>query len=194
MIKQICVYCGSQPGRQPEYQNLAKRLAKALIGAQIGLVYGGASVGIMGIIADEVLALGGRVTGVIPEVLMAKEVAHPNLTELHVVKSMHERKAAMADLADGFIALPGGLGTLEEIFEMLTWAVLGIHKKPCGLLNCNGYYDSLIAFLRHARDEQFIQPAHHQLLICAEDPDHLLARMNNPVAISQTPGLTSDES
>ena len=193
-MQRICVYCGSQKGRNSAYEQLATQLASTLVQANIGLVYGGASVGIMGIMADEVLKRGGQVTGVIPEVLMAKEVAHRELTELHVVKSMHERKAMMAQLADGFISLPGGLGTLEELFETLTWSVLGIHKKPCGLLNCDGYYDSLMTFLQHATDEHFIKPEHHKLLICDNQPGSLLRKMQQFVAIGATPGLSNDES
>lgn len=193
-MKQICVYCGSRPGRLKDYQQVAKELGQIMAQQGIGLVYGGASIGIMGLLADEVLAHGGRVTGVIPQVLVAKEVAHPNLSELRVVKSMHERKATMAELADGFIALPGGLGTLEELFEMLTWGVLGIHQKPCALLNTAGYYDLLIAFLQHARDEQFINPAHHELLLSDHDPYRLLTRMKDQAPVAEPRLLTADES
>jgi len=193
-MKQICVYCGSRPGRLKDYQQVARELGQILARQGIGLVYGGASIGIMGLLADEVLAHGGRVTGVIPQVLVEKEVAHPDLSELRIVRSMHERKATMAELADGFIALPGGLGTLEELFEMLTWAILGIHQKPCALLNAAGYYDLLIAFLEHARDEQFIKPAHHQLLLFDQDPQRLLARMIAQVPVAEPGLLTPDES
>ncbi len=193
-MKQICIYCGSQPGRLPDYRKAARELGRLLARRGIGLVYGGASIGIMGTIADEVLAHGGRVTGVIPQVLIEKEVAHPGLSELRVVKSMHDRKATMAELADGFIALPGGLGTLEELFEMLTWAVLGIHRKPCALLNTAGYYDLLIAFLQHARDEQLVKPSHHQLLLFDQDPHRLLARMIDQAPVAEPRLLTPDES
>ena len=145
-MKNICVYCGSSPGRQEAYSSAARALAKSLVDRNLGLVYGGASVGIMGLIADTVLQLGGRAVGVIPEALVRKEVAHKSLTELHVTQSMHERKTLMAELSDGFIAMPGGIGTLEEIFEIWTWAQLGIHAKPCGLLNAAGYFDALTTF------------------------------------------------
>ena len=149
-IKRICVYCGSSPGKNPAYSLAADTLARELCRREIGLVYGGAEVGVMGAIANAVLTAGGEAIGVIPKSLAVKEVAHDSLSELHVVASMHERKAMMAELADGFIALPGGWGTLEEIFEMLTWAQLGFHDKPCGLLNIDGYYDGLIDFLENS--------------------------------------------
>lgn len=173
-LKYLCVYCGSNPGRLPEYRAAARALAEELVRRDIGLVYGGASVGIMGVIADSVLNAGGSVIGVIPRALADKEVSHRGLTELKIVGSMHERKAVMADLADGFIALPGGLGTLEELFEILTWAQLGFHNKPCALLNTGGYYDGLIHFLEHAVNEQFVKPVHRALLLTATDPAKLL--------------------
>jgi len=157
-LKNICVYCGSSPGRLKAYADAARALAEALVSRNIGLVYGGASIGIMGAVADHVLQLGGKAVGVIPEALMRKEVAHYRLSELYVTQSMHERKMRMAELSDGFIALPGGLGTLEELFEIWTWAQLGFHDKPCGLLNVEGYYDPLIEFLDHAVTEQFAPP------------------------------------
>ena len=177
MMNRICVYCGSNPGRSASYEAAAKQLAATLVQQGIGLVYGGASVGIMGILADEMLTQGGEVIGVIPRLLVDKEVAHPGLTELKIVQSMHQRKAQMAELADGFIALPGGLGTLEELFEMLTWSVLGLHSKPCALLNVDGYYDLLCAFLEHARAEQFVKPEHHTMLLSANDAPTLVAQM-----------------
>lgn len=173
-MKRICVYCGSSPGKRPEYTQAAHLLAKELVQRGIGLVYGGAHVGIMGQLADAVLAHDGEVVGVIPQALVDKEVAHHGLTELVIVGSMHERKALMADLADGFIALPGGLGTLEELFEILTWAQLGFHRKPCALLNIDGYYDGLSAFLDHAVHEQFITPIHRSMLLIEESPKQLL--------------------
>jgi len=175
-MKNICVYCGSNPGRQEAYSSAARALAKSLVDRKLGLVYGGASVGIMGLIADTVLQLGGRAVGVIPEALVRKEVAHKNLTELHVTQSMHERKTLMAELSDGFIAMPGGIGTLEEIFEIWTWAQLGIHAKPCGLLNAAGYFDALTTFLDHAVAEQFVKPPHRAILIVEQTPDVLLDR------------------
>jgi uncharacterized protein (TIGR00730 family) len=176
-MKSICVYCGSSPGRQPAYSNAARDLARTLVERNIRLVYGGASVGIMGLIADSVLQLGGQVVGVIPEALSRKELAHQSLTELHVTQSMHERKTLMAELSDGFIAMPGGIGTLEEIFEIWTWAQLGFHNKPCGMLNIGGYFDSLTAFLDHAVEEQFVRPPHRSMLIVETAPETLLDRL-----------------
>jgi hypothetical protein len=175
-MKNICVYCGSNPGRQEAYSSAARALAQSLVDRNLGLVYGGASVGIMGLIADTVLQLGGRAVGVIPEALVRKEVAHKSLTELHVTQSMHERKTMMAELSDGFIAMPGGIGTLEEIFEIWTWAQLGIHAKPCGLLNAAGYFDALTTFLDHAVAEQFVKPPHRAILIVEQTPEALLDR------------------
>ena len=175
-IKNICVYCGSSPGKNPAYSQAAQSLANAMCKRGIGLVYGGAAVGIMGAVANAVLAAGGKAIGVIPKSLAVKEVAHSNLTELHVVTSMHERKAMMAELADGFIALPGGWGTLEEIFEMLTWAQLGFHKKPCALLNIEGYYDHLFHFLENSFEQQFVNSLCRPMLIEAREPAELLDR------------------
>lgn len=175
-LKNICVYCGSNTGRVADYIEQARRFAQELVRRDIGLVYGGSSIGLMGAVADAVLAEGGRVTGVIPEVLMKKEMAHRHLTELHVVPSMHERKMMMADKADGFVAMPGGAGTLEEIFETWTWAQLGIHQKPCGLLNIAGYYDKLGQFLDHTVEEAFMRPQHRSMLIIESDPAALLDR------------------
>jgi len=175
-MKSICVYCGSNSGRQEVYSSAARALAKSLVDRNLRLVYGGASVGIMGLIADTVLQLGGQAVGVIPDALVRKELAHTNLTELHVTQSMHERKTLMAELSDGFIALPGGIGTLEEIFEIWTWAQLGFHRKPCGLLNIEGYFDSLISFLDHAVKEQFVKKPHRSMLIVEHDPKALLDR------------------
>lgn len=176
-IKNICVYCGSSPGRQDSYAEAARALAEALVSSGIGLVYGGASVGIMGVVADHVLQLGGRAVGVIPEALMRREVAHHHLTELHVTPSMHARKTLMAELSDGFIAMPGGIGTLEEIFEVWTWAQLGLHHKPCGLLNVQGYYDPLRTFLDHTVEEAFVKPGVRGMLMVESAPDALLERM-----------------
>ena len=173
-IKNICVYCGSSSGKNPAYSQAATQLALALCERNIGLVYGGSAVGVMGTIADAVLAAGGEATGVIPKALAVKEVAHESLSELHVVASMHERKAMMADLADGFIALPGGWGTLEEIFEILTWAQLGFHDKPCGLLNIEGYYDGLFDFLDNSFEQQFVSELYRPMLMKAQEPLALL--------------------
>lgn len=173
-MKKICVYCGSSPGKNPAYSQAAVHLARELCARGIGLVYGGAAVGVMGAIADAVLDAGGEAIGVIPKSLAVKEVAHASLSELHVVASMHERKAMMAELSDGFIALPGGWGTLEEIFEMLTWAQLGFHDKPCGLLNIEGYYDGLIGFLENSFEQQFVNELYRPMLMEAHEPATLL--------------------
>lgn len=175
-IRNLCVYCGSSPGKNPAYLHAAQSLAKAMCKRKIGLVYGGAAVGIMGTVANAVLEAGGEAVGVIPKSLAVKEVAHDKLTRLHVVGSMHERKAMMAELADGFVALPGGWGTLEEIFEMLTWAQLGFHQKPCALLNIDGYYDHLFRFLEEAFEQQFVNPLYRPMLIEARKADELLDR------------------
>lgn len=189
-IKSICIYCGSNLGRLDAYTVAAHALAESLVNRDIRLVYGGAGIGVMGIIADHVLKLGGQAAGVIPEALVRKEVAHQNLTELHITHSMHERKTLMAELSDGFIALPGGLGTLEELFEIWTWAQLGFHDKPCGLLNVEGYFDALIKFLDHALSEQFIKPTHRDLLIVETVPEVLLDRYANfqPPAVTHWVG------
>ena len=175
-MKRVCVYCGSSPGKDPAYREAGARLGRELAERGLGVVYGGASVGVMGAVADAVLAAGGEAIGVIPHALALKEVAHDGLSRLHVVESMHERKALMADLSDGFVALPGGWGTMEEIFEILTWAQLGIHRKPCGLLNAAGYFDGLFAFLEHAVEERFVRAEFQGLLILESDPVNLLDR------------------
>jgi hypothetical protein len=174
--RKICVFTGSRHGASSAYADAAEQLARDLVERGFGLVYGGGNVGLMNVIANAVLELRGHVTGVIPNALMSKEVAHRGLSELRVVNSMHERKALMAELSDGFIALPGGIGTMEEFFEVLSWAQLGIHNKPCGLLNVSGYYDSLIEFLDHAMSEDFVKPKHRALLIVERDPMTLLDR------------------
>ena len=176
-LTSLCVYCGSSSGRIDAYASAARALAQAMVERGIRLVYGGASVGIMGAVADEVLRLGGEAVGVIPESLMRKELAHAGLTELHVTPSMHARKTLMAELADGFVALPGGIGTMEEIFEIWTWGQLGFHRKPCGLLNVAGYYDSLIAFLDHAAGEQFVRPDQRRMLVVESVPANLIDRL-----------------
>ena len=178
-INSICIYCGSSPGRLEAYGLAVCALAEALVRRNIRLVYGGAGIGIMGRVADQVLKLGGQAIGVIPKALAHKEVAHKNLTQLHVTQSMHERKMLMAELSDGFIALPGGIGTLEELFEIWTWAQLGFHTKPCGLLNVEGYYDALIGFLDHVLAEQFVKKDHHAMLIVETNPDALLDHYAN---------------
>ncbi|HEU0298568.1 MAG TPA: TIGR00730 family Rossman fold protein [Longimicrobium sp.] len=176
-MKRICVFCGSSPGARAEYADAARAMGLALAELGMGLVYGGGRVGLMGIVADTLLQAGGQVTGVIPEALMRREVGHHGLTELRVVGSMHERKALMADLADGFVALPGGFGTFEEFCEVITWSQLGIHPKPCGLLNVAGYYAPLLAMFDHAVAERFIRPQHRELVLEDTDPGRLLERM-----------------
>jgi len=173
-IKRVCVYCGSSSGNNPAYSLAAKHLANAMCERGIGLVYGGAAVGIMGAVADAVLAGGGEAIGIIPKSLAVKEVAHEKLSQLHVVASMHERKAMMAELSDGFVALPGGWGTLEEIFEILTWAQLGFHEKPCALLNIEGYYDNLIRFMENSFEQGFVNELCRPMLIKSNDPGALL--------------------
>jgi uncharacterized protein (TIGR00730 family) len=173
-MRRVCVFCGSSPGRKPAYLEAARAMGRALARRGIGLVYGGGHVGLMGAVADAALAAGGEVVGVIPRGLQLRELAHEGLTTLHVVGSMHERKARMAELADGFVALPGGMGTLEELAEILTWAQLGLHARPCGLLDVAGYYDPLVAFLDRAVEEGFVRPDHRRLLVVAQDPDALL--------------------
>lgn len=170
----ICVFSGSSMGARGVYAQAAAALGMEIAARGYGLVYGGASVGLMGVVADAVLAAGGPVTGVIPQALYSREVAHGGLSELRVVDSMHERKAQMADLASAFVALPGGMGTLEETFEVLTWAQLGIHQKPCGLLNVAGYYDPMLAFLEHSVSERFIREEHRSLLLAEDDAGALL--------------------
>ncbi len=175
-MKRICVFCGSSPGARPDYLQASIELGQALAGKNIGLVYGGAKVGMMGKIAESVLEKGGEVIGVIPKDLVEREVAFTGLADLRVVGSMHERKALMADLSDGFIALPGGLGTIEEFFEVVTWAQLGIHPKPCGLLNVRGYYDKLMDFLDHTVSEKFVEAEHRSMILVDENPERLLQK------------------
>lgn len=177
-MKRICVYCGSNPGASPAYREAARLLGNELANRGLGLVYGGASVGVMGAVADGVLEKGGSAIGVIPYFFATKEVAHKNLDELIVVDSMHERKARMADLSDGFIALPGGWGTFEEIFEMLTWAQLGHHEKPCGLVNVESYYDELFSFLDKAIEQKFVKEAFRPMMMMEESPARLLDRFS----------------
>ena len=173
-IARICVYCGSRPGSRPEYLEAAVTLGRLFAERGIGLVYGGASVGMMGAVADAVLKGGGEVTGVIPEALVRRELAHDHLTELRVVSSMHERKALMAELSDAMIALPGGFGTFEELFETITWSQLGIHRKAVGVLNVSGFYDGLLALVEHAIAEGFAPPEHRALILDAAEPAALL--------------------
>ncbi|MGI8477792.1 MAG: TIGR00730 family Rossman fold protein [Thermomicrobiales bacterium] len=176
-LASICVFCGSNVGSRQAYAAAAERLGAFLAASGIRLVYGGGRVGLMGVVASAALAAGGEVVGVIPEALARREVAHESLTELHVVETMHERKAKMASLADGFIALPGGFGTFEELCEILTWSQLGLHRKPIGIVDVHGFYDGLIALFDHAVDEGFLRPDHRALVIHDDDAARLLARM-----------------
>jgi len=175
-LKRICVFCGSSPGSRPEFLKAAEDLGRALLERGHDLVYGGASVGLMGRLAETMMDGGGNVIGVIPTSLADKEVALTRLPDLRVVPSMHDRKTMMADLSDGFIALPGGLGTIEEFFEMLTWTQLGIHTKPCGLLNVSRYFDRLVDFLDEAQDKLFIRPEHRSMILVEGEPEALLDR------------------
>jgi uncharacterized protein (TIGR00730 family) len=173
-MQRVCVFCGSSPGHDPVYVAAARELGTVIAARGIGLVYGGASVGLMGALADAVLAAGGEVIGVLPRALDDREIAHRGLTELRIVTSMHERKAQMAELADAFIALPGGLGTLEELFEAWTWSQLGLHQKACGILNVLGFFTPLLGFLDHATAAGFIRPSHRDVLRAATEPGALL--------------------
>jgi uncharacterized protein (TIGR00730 family) len=178
-MRRVCVFCGSSTGTNPAFLEAARTMGRTLAGRGIGLVYGGGSVGLMGAIADAALEAGGEVVGVIPRALQLRELAHAGLTTLHVVGSMHERKARMAELADGFVALPGGMGTLEELAEILTWAQLGLHVKPVGLLDAAGYYGPLIQFFDRAVAEGFIRPDHRRLVLVGQDASTLLERFTN---------------
>lgn len=179
MIKSLCVYCGASDGTLPVYTDAARLLAAAMVRQDIALVYGGGNIGLMGTIADEVLRLGGEVTGVIPTALVEREIGHQGLTRLHIVETMHQRKAMMAELADGFIAMPGGIGTLEELFEVLTWSQLGFHDKPIGLLNAHGFYDGLITFIDHVASHGFLRTQHRQLLMHDAEPTGLLKQFTD---------------
>jgi len=176
-MNSICVFCGASAGQRPAYLELASELGNLLARRNITVVYGGGRVGLMGALADAALAAGGRVIGVIPQMLVDKEVAHTGLTELQVVHSMAERKARMGQLADAFLTLPGGIGTMDELFEAWTWTQLGLQRKPCGLLNHDGYYDALIAFIDHAVEEGFLRPPHRAALIVDTDITRLLMRL-----------------
>jgi uncharacterized protein (TIGR00730 family) len=180
--KNLCVFTGSRFGARAEYIEAARELGRNLVARGYGLVYGGGNVGLMGVLADAVLERHGHVIGVIPEAFIEKEVAHRGLPDLRIVKSMHERKAVMAELSHAFIAMPGGIGTMEELFEVLSWAQLGLHEKPCGLLNVQGYYDSLTAFLDYAVAEAFLKPEHRGLLLIEQAPPRLLERLERVIA------------
>jgi uncharacterized protein (TIGR00730 family) len=186
-IRSICVYCGSSPGRDPGFAQAATALGRLLAERRITLVYGGGHVGLMGVVADATMAAGGRVHGVITRALQEKEVAHQDLSRLDITESMHERKAAMAEASDGFIMLPGGLGTLEEFFEAATWTQLGIQNKPCGILNVCGYFDSLIALLNHSVEQRFLRREHRELLVVDSEPETLLNHLMSwePVVVDK---------
>ena len=192
-MKRICVFTGSNKGRREEYAEAARAFGRALLAHRLDLVYGGGHVGLMGVLADTVLEGGGRVYGVIPRALFEREVGHGGCTELIVVETMHERKAEMARLADAFVALPGGIGTLEEIFEVFTWAQLGIHRKPLGFLNVLGFYDSLISFLSHTVTEGFLRAPHNEMAMIAESPEALLDRFAHYHAPELEKWITPDQ-
>jgi hypothetical protein len=177
----VCVFCGSSAGRSPAYKAAAIALGEALAREKLGLVYGGATVGLMGVVADTVKRNGGDVIGVIPESLVAREIAHRGLSELRVVQSMHERKATMAELSDAFVAMPGGIGTLEELFEVWTWSVLGLHQKRCALYDVNGFFTQLTSFLDFVAREGFLRPQHRALLRLEADPQRLIALLREPL-------------
>jgi len=178
-MKRICVFCGSSSGSRPEYGAAAEELGAELVRRTIGLVYGGGKVGLMGVLADAVLKAGGEAVGVIPEHIMSREIGHKGLTKLHVVHSMHERKALMADLSDAFVAMPGGFGTLEEFCEVVTWTQLGLHAKPCGILNVRRYYSPLLAMFDHAVEERFLKPENRALVLARESPSELLRALDD---------------
>ena len=193
LVKRICVFCGSSPGGRPEYAAAAREMGRALAEGGMGLVYGGGHVGLMGIVADAVMHAGGEVIGVIPDALMRREVGHTGVTDLRVVGSMHERKAMMADLSDGFVAMPGGYGTFEEFCEVITWSQLGIHPKPCGLLNVLGFYDPLLAMFDHGVAEGFIRPHHRAMVLQDTDPAGLVESMHHFVPPTAEKWITPGE-
>jgi uncharacterized protein (TIGR00730 family) len=176
-MQRVCVFCGSSPGARPAYAEATAEVARLLAGEGIGVVYGGGQVGLMGVLADTAMAAGGEVIGVMPRALVDREIGHTEISELRVVGSMHDRKALMADLSDAFIALPGGAGTLEELFEVYTWAQLGLHDKPCGLLDVEDYFSGLVGFLDHAVDERFLREEHRAMLIVEREPRRLIERL-----------------
>jgi uncharacterized protein (TIGR00730 family) len=186
-VQRACIFCGSSPGARPAYTEAAEDLGMLLVENGITLVFGGATVGLMGRLADTVVSEGGEAIGVIPQALVDREIAHVGLTDLHVVDTMHERKQRMADLADAFVALPGGLGTLDELFEIYTWAQLGLHRKPIGLMNVEGYFDGLVGFLEHAVAERFVRDDHREMLIVEEEPAPMLERLKSFDPASLTP-------
>jgi uncharacterized protein (TIGR00730 family) len=192
-INKLCVFCGSNTGARPEYEKAADALGKLLAKSGIALVYGGGRVGLMGVLADSILAAEGQAIGVMPRALVEKEIAHPGLTQLHVVGSMHERKALMAGLADAFVLLPGGFGSWEEFCEVVTWAQLGIHQKPCGVLNVLGYYDALLSLASHAVEEGFVRSTHRDMVIVEEEAEILLSRLGSAPVVSEIKWASTSE-
>ncbi|WP_214767028.1 MULTISPECIES: TIGR00730 family Rossman fold protein [unclassified Exiguobacterium] len=192
-MKKLAVFCGSKDGASPLFKEAAATLGTVLAKQDYGLVYGGSRVGTMGAVADAILSANGQAIGVLPHFLQEKEIAHPNLTELHLVDSMHDRKAKMAELADGFIILPGGPGTMEEFFEVFTWAQLGLHEKPCGILNIDGYYDPLIALFEQMETQGFIIPEHAAMLLVESTPEALLERFRQYEAPHVKSYLNTDQ-
>ena len=190
-LRRVCVFCGSSTGNRDDYRTSTAMLATELVRRGVGLVYGGACVGLMGLLADEVLAGGGEVIGVIPKAMCDREIAHAGLTDLRVVESMHERKATMAGLADAFIALPGGFGTFEEFCEAVTWTQLGLHRKRCGLLNVGGFYDPLLALFDRAVADGFLKPQNRAIVAAEAEPSALLDRLSLAPASSEPKWLTS---
>jgi uncharacterized protein (TIGR00730 family) len=193
-MNRICVFCGSNFGFREQYADAARALGRALVDRGLGLVYGGGCVGLMGTIADAVMKAGGEVVGVIPDALVERELAHGDVSKLIVVRSMHERKAKMAELADAFIAMPGGFGTFEEFCEILTWAQLGLHRKPCGILNVDGYYDPLLALFDHAVSEGFLRPGNRLLVVQETDPHRLLDTLMNYIPPQTEKWIGRDDS
>jgi len=193
VLRRVCVFCGSSTGHPPEYRAAAEQLASEIVRRRIGLVFGGGCIGLMGIVADATLARGGHVTGVIPSALVARELAHRGLPDLRIVSSMHERKALMADLSDAFIALPGGFGTFEEFCEVVTWTQLGLHGKPCGLLNVGGFYDPLLALFDRAVADGFIKAQNRGIVTADSDPGALIDRLTQPLAGFERGAIRADE-
>ena len=192
-MKRVCIFCGSSSGNNPQYREFAEAMGRLLARKKIALVYGGGHVGLMGVVADAVLAGGGEAIGVIPQALADREIAHSGLTDLRVVDSMHTRKALMADLSDAFIAMPGGVGTFEEIFEAITWTQLGVHRKPCGFLNAAAFYTPLIAFIDQAVSEGFIKPAHRRMIVVDDNPERLLDTLAETVLPDVPKWIRQDE-
>ena len=193
MIKRVCVFCGALAGKSPEYREAARKLGQFLAESEIELVYGGGKVGLMGVVADAVLKSGGSAIGVIPKALLEKELGHGGITELKVVDTMHQRKALMSELSDAFIAMPGGFGTLEELFEVITWLQLGAQKKPCGVLNVNGFYDKLMDFLDNVSSEGFLTPEDRKILLVNDCPEKLLTDLKNYVPKEATKWVAMEQ-